>query len=91
MRKMISMMFCVAVIGLVGCASSAGSSAGKLSTGVNTSAHEWEMPNFTYTEGNPASSELGLGLVTVGSNIGWGDHATGKWISLSADVGPSDE
>lgn len=73
---------------VVGCAHSTGMQILKVNTGVTSSVHPWEEPHFTADlTSNPASSELGLGFVTVGSHLGCADQD--KWIDASFVVGPA--
>jgi len=90
MKKMIGLLASlVMVIVMTGCAHSAGSSVGAINTGYHTRAHAWEKPSLTGDlKSNPVTSELGMGFVTVGSQAGFGDHPTGKWVSLDISIGP---
>ncbi len=90
MKKVMGFLVLVGMVVVVsGCAYSHGVSAGKGSVGVHTRAHAWEEPHFTADlEANPATSELGMGFVTVGSHVGWGDHPEGKWVSVNIGLGP---
>ena len=77
------------IVAVSGCAHGFGLSAGKASAGYYTEAHAWKAPSFTADlEANPATSELVVGFVTVGSYAGWGDHPEGKWVSIDCSLGP---
>ena len=90
MKKLTGLLALLAMIVVAsGCAHSLGFSAGKVNAGYYTRAHAWETPHFTSDlKSNPVSSELGMGLVTVGSQAGFSDHPDGKWASFGTSIEP---
>jgi len=90
MKRSIAFLVLV-VIGVfsVGCASTGGASVGMANASFHSSAHGYDGFKFESSlDTNPATSELTLGFVTVGSSVGLNNHPSGKWFSSNFDVGP---
>lgn len=88
MRKTIAIVsLFVIMFASVGCATSGSANVFGVKAGVHASAHAWENPSFKSDfTGNPISSEVVLGLVTVGSDAGL--EVQDNWVDVSVKAGP---